>query len=175
VSAFRLRVRLDPGADHRAALAAYPAAPLRPDFAVATSGLLAIDLGSMAIAYRRGRRVTLPAGSDDPAVWLADYLGGFLGRLAGAVLTVRPGRPATAHLLDVPAALIFIQAGRRLVIRFVDAQGEAARAVVAATDARATVADALDAFQVSLLAVNPRLAEHPEVVALARQRAALGG
>lgn len=173
MSDFHLRLRLDPGADHRAQLQAYPADALRPDFVVVTSGMIAIDLGPIAVAYRHGRRVALPAGSDDPAAWLPDYLGGWLERLAQAVLAVRPGRPTAAHLLDAPAALTFTQAGRRLGVRFVDDRVVVAHVTVPVREARATVASALDEFRAALLVLNPRLADHPDVQALARYRSAL--
>jgi hypothetical protein len=172
--AFALRVRLDPAPEHRAQLLAYPARGLWPDFAVVTSGALALDLGPRAVAYRRGRWVTLPAGADDPAVWLPDYLGGFLPRLARAVLDLTPGRPTLAHLLDAPAALEFVAHPDQLAtVRFLEQGHPLASAIVPLHVARAAVAAALATFLADLLAINPRLAAHPEVADLHDLQAAL--
>ena len=170
---FALRVRLDPAPEQRAQLAAYPDDDLRPDFAVVTSGAIAIDLGPHAVGYRHGRLTPLPAGADNAAAWLPDYLGGYLHRLASAVLQLRPGQPTTAHLLDAPAALAFAQRDETVTVSYLDNGRavytvDAPRAVV-----RAAVAAALGDFLAALLALNPRLAAQEDVAALKRQRAAL--
>jgi hypothetical protein len=170
---FAVRVRLDPAPEQRAQLAAYPDDDLRPDFAVVTSGALAIDLGPHAVGYRHGRLTPLPAGADSPAAWLPDYLGGYLHRLASAVLQLRPGQSTTAHLLDAPAALAFAQRADTVTISYLD-NGRVAYTVDAPRAAvRAAVAAALGAFLSELLALNPRLRGQEDVVALERQRAAL--
>jgi hypothetical protein len=140
---------------------------------VVTGGAIAIDIGDVAVAYRNHVLTPLPAGSDDEAVWLPDYLGGYLERLARALLEVRPGRPTTAHLLDAPVALTFTQAGTRVVVRYWDAGQPVYRAVVPLAEARVTAATAIGVFLAALEQVNPRLADHPEVVDLQRQRDAL--
>lgn len=170
---FQVRARLDPAPEQWAQLAAYPAADLWPDFAVVTSGALAIDLAGRAVAYRQGRLVPLAAGADEPAVWLPDYLGGFLPRLARAVADLRPDLPTTAHLLDAPAALTFRQTGAAVIVTYLDQGQPVATATVPLTDVRATVRAALTAFLTDLLAINPRLAGHPEVAALRRDLAVL--
>lgn len=173
MSRFAVRVRLDPAPEDRARLAAYPAADLWPDFAVVTAGLLAVDIGDRAVAYRAGRVVDLPAGAGDPAAWLPDYLGGFLPRLAGAVRSLRADNPTEAHLLDAPAGLAFAQQGEIIVVTWLDRGEPAHRAVLPLPALRAAVAATLATFLAELLAINPRLAAHPEVVALRAQHAAL--
>jgi hypothetical protein len=175
VSGFRLRVRLDPAPDHRAQLAAYPDDDLRPDFAVVTSGAIAIDLGPHAVGYRRGRLTPLPAGTASPAVWLPDYLGGLLHRLASAVRQLQPGQSTTAHLLDAPAALTFAREDDQVTVSYVSAGRHIYTVRVPLAEVRAAVAGALDEFLTALLAINPRLAGHPDVVALQAHRAALAG
>lgn len=175
MSGLALRVRLDPAPEHRAQLLAYPDDDLRPDFAVVAGGAIAIDLGPHAVAYRHGRLTPLPAGATGPSVWLPDYLGGYLHRLASAVLALRPDQPTTAHLLDAPAALAFDRQGDRATVRYLDGGRVAYSVVVPLADLRAVVARALDDFLAALLALNPRLADQPDVVALRQQRASLSG
>lgn len=175
MSGFRLRVRLDPAPDHRAQLAAYPADDLRPDFAVVASGALAIDLGPHAVGYHAGQLTPLPAGTESPAVWLPDYLGGFLHRLASAVGQLQPGQSTTAHLLDAPAALAFARQDDQVTVSYLHAGRRVYAVSVPLAEVRAAVAGALAEFLTELLAINPRLAEHPDVVALAAHRAALAG
>jgi hypothetical protein len=176
VSGFRLRVRLDPAPDHRAQLAAYPDDDLWPDFAVVTSGMIAIDLGPHAIGYRHGRLTPLPAGTASPAAWLPDYLGGLLHRLASAVRQLQPGQSTTAHLLDAPAALTFArEEDDQVTVSYVSAGRRIYTVRVPLAEVRAAVAGALDEFLTALLAINPRLAGHPDVVALQAHRAALAG
>lgn len=173
MSRFAVRVRLDPAPEDRARLAAYPAADLWPDFAVVTAGLLAVDIGDRAVAYRAGRVVDLPAGAGDPAAWLPDYLGGFLPRLAAAVAGLPPGGQTEARLLDAPAGLGFARNGEVVTVTYQERDRDLYRATLPLPAVRAAVAAALGAFLADLLAINPRLAEHPEVAALHDYHAAL--
>jgi hypothetical protein len=175
MSHFALRVRLDPAPGQRAQLAAYPADALWPDFAVVTSGALAIDLGNHAVAYRNGQLVPLPAGADDPAAWLPDYLGGFLPRLAAAVIHLRPGTLTSAHLLDAPARLTFAQARDEasVVVGYHDLDQTIYTATLPPGAVRAVVAATLADFLAQLLTINPRLARQPDVRELRRSHKVL--
>lgn len=169
MSGFTLRVQFDPDAAARAHLAAYPADDLWPDIAVPTAGAIAVEIGGQAVAYRRGHLAPSPADASDPAIWLPDYLGGFLPRLAAAVLDLAPGQSTTAHLLDAPAALTFHQEDRLVIVTYVDGGEPIYQARITLGAARAAVARAIADFLRRLLAINPRLAEHPEVAGLLRQ------
>lgn len=170
---FRLRVRLDPGHDQRAQLLAYPDDDLFPDFAVVTSGVLAIDLGAHAVAYRNGRLIARPAGGQAASVWLPDYVGGTMLALADAVLYLEANQPTSAHLLDGPAALTFVPDTESVTIRFHDRDTVAYKIVVSRVSLRAAVAAAIATFLDDLLALNPRLARHPDVIGLQERLAAL--
>jgi hypothetical protein len=178
-TSFALELHVDPNAADRAALARWPAAPLPVDFAVAAGGNAKIVVGGRTVAYRGGELVALPPGAPPPGgatAEIPEYLPAFALRLAETLPWLRrvargaAGGERWAGMLESPAGLGFRAEGAAVEVGY--REGEHLppiyRARLPADRAAAVVERAVLDFRRQLLALNPRLAEHPSVTALDR-------
>lgn len=179
---FALVLTLDPNPADAVALRAWPGQPLPVDFTVAAGGTVTLTVDGRLIAYRHGALVRLRPGEAPPADAVApipEYLPAFALRLArllhrrsGATEeTPSPGE-ATADrwvgMLENPAGLRFRRLNGDVEVSY--REREHGRPIYAARisgrDAERAVREALERYRDDLLALNPRLREHPVVAEL---------
>ena len=168
-----LELRLWPAAADRAALAAWPAEPLAIDFMVAAAGTVTLAIGEQVVAYRRGQLVPLLPGEAPPAdaaVPIPEYLPAFADALAAVLPWLEaPGGPAAgsrwAGMAANSAGLGFEAAAGGVEVAYRESVGGAPiyRARLPADQAARVIRAALHGYVAQLLAVNPRLREHPAV------------
>src|SRR4051812_931771 len=95
-SNFRIELRLAPAEAGERELKSWPATEFSPDFAVATSGAIRIELAGEMIGTKDGKVMAVETRlaqrlQEDINFWLPDYLGGFALNMGRAVQQLREG------------------------------------------------------------------------------------
>lgn len=176
--AFSIELRLEPNASGREALKNWPAAQITPDFIVATSGFLRLELDGQIPAVKAGRVLVIAKGikEEEGNPWWPDYLGGFALNLGLAVLKLHTqAEQSRAAFVDEPTALVFQrQPNTNLILVAFEPNGQRLlTALVPETELRSQIRRALQDFVTQLLSLNPKLASQPDVQELHRQIQAL--
>lgn len=166
--ALRLDLKLTPTAIGLKELQNWPDSVFTPDFAVAASGAVQIEIDGQLIGIHANQLTTVAvkqvkAGFNS---WLPDYIGGFALNLGRATQKIHEGaNQSRAALVDEPLALRFQrQVNNGKVQVTFEANTKPLRAVeVSETVLYAEVKRALQVFHAHLLVINPKLAKQRDV------------
>ncbi len=177
-----VRLLLNPSPEDRAALAAWPERPLPVDFTVAAAGEVLLTVGNQRVAYEGDRLVLLKPGEPLPPrarATLPEYLPAFAANLAAALAWLEgrgnAGRSCWAGMVESPVGLRFHRVGgseadpkaapAEVEVTYHETEAGPAiyRARLPSDAAARTLRQALLDYRDQLLALNPRLAEHPAV------------
>lgn len=182
-SSFRIDLRLAPSPEGEQELKNWPDTKLTPDFAVAASGVVRIELAGQMIGSKDGNLMAVETRlaqrlQKDINFWLPDYLGGFALNLCHAVQSLREGKAQSkAAFMDEPVLLHFRRqpASSHIMVGF-EAGGKGIRVSEVAEEALyKEVSRALTSFRQQLLDLNLRLELQPDVVELGQQLQKLSG
>lgn len=176
-SNFRIELRLAPAETGERELKSWPAAEFSPDFAVAASGVIRIELAGHMIGTRDGKIMAVETRlaqrlQEDINFWLPDYLGGFALNLGRGLQQLREGANHTqAAFVDEPLVLHFRRnpANRNVMVGFEFEKKGVRVAEVEEEALYAEVRRALQAFRRQLLDLNPELARQRDVLELNQQ------
>jgi len=174
---FRIELRLAPSETGQRELKSWPATSFTPDFAVAASGTVRLELAGQMIGTKDHKLMSVETRlaqrlQEDINFWLPDYVGGFALGLGRALQTLRERAPQSrAKFMDEPLALQFRRqspTATTIMVGFeVDGKGirmaEVPEAVLYAEASRA-----LQAFRRQLLDLNPELARQQDVLELSQ-------
>lgn len=163
---------LDPLHDEQEMLAAWPHAPLFPDFIVVAAGWVSLEIDGQVIGANETN--ILPDSGDvldDEQARIGDYVALFLLRLLDATALMRDEYVRRMHIVrfvDNPACLALMRAGAcvRVSYRAGRLEPDIAAARVLEYEFRHAVVDAADIYVQDLLRLNPALSGHPDVAAL---------
>ncbi|NWJ48474.1 MAG: hypothetical protein HXX08_21670 [Chloroflexi bacterium] len=153
---FKIELRLEPHVTGLQELENWPSSEFTPDFIVATSGSVRVEMNGLA--------ANVPAHSRDE--WLPDYLGGFALSLGRAAQKMREGaHQSAAHFVDEPVKLVFSRSSVIGVIHIeIEAEGQKVAHVTLKDKAfYAEIRRSLDDFLHQLLQLNPSLVRQPDV------------
>ncbi len=174
---FRIELKLHPAEEGMRELKNWPANEFSPDFAVAASGVMRIELAGQMIGSRENQIMLVETRlaqrlQEDINFWLPDYLGGFSTNLGRAVQKLKDGADQSrAAFIDEPMALVFRRqaAGSPILVGF-ESNGKGLRmAEVSETELYAEIKRALESFRRQLLDLNPELARQSDVLELNQQ------
>jgi hypothetical protein len=166
MTAFALKVELDPEPDDRAALERWPRPPLMADISTVASGWISIELDGRPILYDNGRLV---ASSTRPgAARIGDYVIIFLQRLLDAACALGDRAPHVVEFGDNPACLVLVRTDDcvRVSYRESPADADVGAATLPESAFLGAVKQAASHYLEELLTLNPALREHPDVKAL---------
>ncbi len=164
---FRIELKLTPSKEGEKALKKWPAANFSPDFAVAASGVIRLELAGQMIGSREEKIMAVETRfalklQEEINFWLPDFLGGFAVNLGRAIQTIHEGGlQSKAGFMDEPSALLFRRqpTGSKIMVGF-EANGAGIRvAEVPEAELYREVARTLVDFRTQVLKINSKLAE----------------
>lgn len=173
-SDFHLEFKLTPSEEGKSELQGWPAKKFSPDFAVAASGSLRVELAGQIVGTREGKVMAVETRlahrlQEDINFWLPDYLGGFALNLGKAVQTLHEGAlQSKANFMDEPTHFLFRRqpAGGKILVGL-EMNGNGVRvAEVDEEELYQEIARALEDFRKQLLELNPKLAKEENIKAL---------
>ncbi|MEI6044201.1 MAG: hypothetical protein WCS37_07400 [Chloroflexota bacterium] len=179
---FRIELRLKPAEAGERELKNWPAVNFTPDFAVAASGVVRIELAGQMIGAKDGKLMSVETRfaqrlQQDINFWLPDYIGGFALNLGRALQILRDGKSLSkASFVDEPMVLQFRrQPSKGSILVGFEAEGKSIRAAeITEKTLYAEVSRALQTFRRQLLELNPELARQQDVLELTQQIQKLG-
>jgi hypothetical protein len=179
---FRIELRLAPAEVGEKELKNWPAANFTPDFAVAASGVVRIELAGQMIGAKDGKLMAVETRlaqrlQEDINFWLPDYVGGFALNLGRALQLLIEGKSQSkAAFIDEPLALYFRRqpSTGNILVGFESGEKGIRVADVTEKVLYAEVSRALQTFRRQLLDLNPRLARQQDVLELSQQIQKLG-
>jgi hypothetical protein len=176
-AALRLELKLAPSESGLRELKNWPSVEFSPDFAVAASGVVRLELAGQMIGTKDGKFMAVETRlaqrlQEDINFWLPDYVGGFAAGLGAAVLKLKEGASQSrASFIDEPLALHFRRqgVGNQIMVGF-EADSKGIRMTeLTEPELIRVVRETLENFQRQLLDLNPSLSAQRDVIELGQQ------
>lgn len=177
INAFRIELRLAPSEEGERQLKNWPTTNFTPDFAVAASGVVRLELAGQMIGTKDGKVMAVETRlaqrlQEDINFWLPDYLGGFALNLGRAMQVLQnSGVESKTAFVDEPLTIRFRRqpATKNIIVGF-EANGKGIRVAEVSENALySEVLRALQTFRRQLLELNPELTHEQNMQELSQQ------